>query len=94
MLLVGTSNWAISAAGTVMHSVSQSTFGSPCTLAPNGFDSGFQPANNQFTITITNASQRKFQFWPVSISYLRLSFSHLVLLPSDYIVIFPSCPGP
>ncbi|KAF8502445.1 Cupredoxin [Gautieria morchelliformis] len=43
--------------GTVMHSVTQSTFAAPCTLANGGFDSGFQPTNNQFTITIMNASQ-------------------------------------
>jgi len=38
------------------HSVSQSTFSDPCTLANGGFNSGLQLPGNEFTITITNAS--------------------------------------
>jgi plastocyanin len=49
-------------AGTLQHSVTQSSFAKPCNLlnedggGPIGFDSGFQ-SGTQFTITITNASQ-------------------------------------
>jgi len=43
--------------GGFIHSVTQTSFANPCTLLQGGFDSGLQPNNMQFTITITNASQ-------------------------------------
>jgi len=47
---------------TKNHTVTQSTFATPCTMMPNGVDSGFQfvPANSttimQWTFTVNNAS--------------------------------------
>jgi len=48
--------------GGFMHSVTQSSFAKPCTLLEGGFDSGLQPNNFEFTLTITNASEPTWFF--------------------------------
>lgn len=52
-----TVTFLFSTQSTFNHSVSQSSFSAPCTKLKGGFDTGLQPPGQQFTITITNASE-------------------------------------
>lgn len=73
------------------HSVTQSSFGAPCTYlaasgGPGGFDSGLTQGT-QFTITITNDTERTSIF---SVNYFEICSpatavnSDLVLLQANY----------